>query len=269
MYALMMGMQIGGMGIAIASLLPLLKVAAIVRTPKLRWAWRCLTLMILLCVLAAIVGVVEKVGTSANTSDVAGSVPRLLGPCFVFVVAWLSFKTAQDSLGFSLLHDIAFKDFLTGIANRRALDKRLSDDIQQANSQKSPLSVLLLDIDHFKKINDHHGHDVGDAVLKNVGTLLGANIRSEDLAGRFGGEEFLIIMPCASQEIAAAAANRLRIMLSDFRTLPPNVSAVGITVSFGVATLRAGETSTSLLRRADLALYASKRQGRDQVVVSP
>lgn len=261
-------MEVGGICIAVASFFPLVKVTAIVHTRKLRWAWRGLTLVILACVLGAIFGMVDGRGTSANAADVAGSVPRLLGPCFVFSVAWLSFRTAEDFLSFSLLKEIAYKDFLTGIANRRALDIRLSQEISQSGSAHPPLSVLLLDIDHFKKINDHHGHDVGDAVLRNVAALLSANIRNIDLAGRYGGEEFLIIMPHSRPDAAVTAADRLRVVIAEFQICPAEGSAVEVTVSFGVATRRAGETAASLLHRADFALYASKRQGRDRVVFS-
>jgi diguanylate cyclase (GGDEF)-like protein len=268
MNALVMSMEISGICIAIASLFPLFKITEIAHANRLTWAWRALTGLILCCVLAATTGVVINLRGPARVPDIAGTIPRFLGPCFVFAVAWLSFKTAKELQRFAGLKEIAFKDHLTGIANRRALHDRLSDELQQVGTVDSSLYVILLDIDHFKKINDQYGHGLGDVVLKRVAELLRDNVDAGDLAGRFGGEEFLVIMSRTSQSVALTAANRLRNLISESRTLLDIGSDILVTVSCGITALRADDSVATLLRRADLALYASKREGRNRVTLS-
>jgi two-component system, cell cycle response regulator len=197
--------------------------------------------------------------------DVAASIPHLLGPCFVFAVAWLSFGTARNMRDVARLREIAFEDALTGLANRRALDARLEQEIERAGTGAAPLCVLILDIDFFKRVNDQHGHEGGDVVLRTLAVLIGRAAPERCLAGRLGGEEFMIVMPGVPAREAVALAERLRAAWAETTVLLPGGGAVRSTVSFGIAAAQPGETAAALARRADMALYAAKRAGRDRV----
>jgi diguanylate cyclase (GGDEF)-like protein len=157
----------------------------------------------------------------------------------------------------------ALLDPLTGLANRRSADQALTILLAGAYRSGTPLSVLALDIDHFKRVNDEHGHAAGDAVLRGIGAYLCSQVRRSDLAARVGGEELLLVLPGSDQEEALALAERIR---RDVAHLPLPVQ---VTLSTGVATSHPMDHSADeLLARADGALYEAKRQGRDRVVVA-
>ncbi|WP_240732111.1 GGDEF domain-containing protein [Egibacter rhizosphaerae] len=149
--------------------------------------------------------------------------------------------------------------------NRRRLDDELDRLLALARRYGRPLSVALVDIDHFKRVNDELGHQVGDRALIEVVTRLSALLRQGDLLGRWGGEEFLLLAPYAKHDAALDLAERCREGIA--RTPFPGVGH--LTVSFGVATLTGDDDARSILRRADLALYTAKREGRDRVVGMP
>ncbi|HST54793.1 MAG TPA: GGDEF domain-containing protein [Solirubrobacteraceae bacterium] len=157
----------------------------------------------------------------------------------------------------------AATDALTGLPNKRALDDSIKRMAAQAGRAASPLSVVFFDLDHFKRINDTHGHDRGDEVLASVGVLLRNELRASDLGGRMGGEEFLILLPDTDHAGALKLAEKIRLAIQElkFRGLDNPVTA-----SFGVATLPddAGEIDT-LMRTADRALYSAKQHGRNRV----
>ena len=160
----------------------------------------------------------------------------------------------------------ANNDSLTGLPNRRATDDTLKRLVAQANRSLSPLSALLLDLDHFKQINDRFGHAAGDDVLAAVGAALTACLRESDFAGRFGGEEFLVLMPGTDPDGALLVAEKVRAAVSGIRV--PGVDR-DLTASAGVADLLAhGGTAATMLREADRALYAAKAAGRDRTVVA-
>ncbi len=162
------------------------------------------------------------------------------------------------------LCSLATTDGLTGLKNHRAFQERLAAECETARRHRTPLSLLLLDVDHFKQYNDAYGHPAGDAVLKQVAHLLTQTTRDCDFAGRYGGEEFVIILPQTSQSSAMKAAERCRLAIEDAEW---NCRAV--TASFGVATLSLDiPDSDSLLAAADRALYAAKYNGRNQVMSS-
>lgn len=154
-------------------------------------------------------------------------------------------------------------DKLTGIYNRQTLDDFLSREIARAHRYKTPLSLVMADIDHFKSINDSYGHQVGDQVLRDVADALRSSIRLSDLPGRWGGEEFMIIAPQTIQTSARTLAEKLRKVI-ELRSFPHGEP---VTVSFGVAEMKARDTLESLIRRADEALYAAKHHGRNRVEV--
>jgi len=160
------------------------------------------------------------------------------------------------------IRTIALTDALTGLANRRRLDEALRYEIQRAQRYGSRLTVVITDLDHFKKVNDIYGHQVGDAVLKEFARLVRTHCRETDLVARFGGEEFLILMPEVGAVEAQACAERIRSSLA--QTVMPPLSHPN-TASFGVAELMPNENEESLLRRADKALYQCKTAGRNCV----
>jgi diguanylate cyclase (GGDEF)-like protein len=156
-------------------------------------------------------------------------------------------------------------DGLTGMLNRRALDQRLHELTAQAEITGQPLAVIAGDIDHFKRVNDEHGHAMGDAVLVEVAYRLRKALRAFDLAYRVGGEEFLVVLPGADVPVAAALAEELRAAVA-----AEPAAGLQITMSFGVAGSVGHRLERErLLDEADAALYAAKARGRDQVVAAP
>ena len=162
--------------------------------------------------------------------------------------------------------ELALVDPLTGLNNRRFLDNHLATMLDQAHRRRAPLSLMIFDIDHFKRVNDTHGHGCGDEVLKGFADRLRRIIRGGDLLCRLGGEEFVIVMPNASVELATRVAERTR---SAIETEPFVIDRSGrtipITVSVGVAGRGRDSDADSLYRRADRALYRSKSEGRNRV----
>ncbi|MGF7115676.1 GGDEF domain-containing protein [Pseudomonas laurylsulfatiphila] len=158
----------------------------------------------------------------------------------------------------------ALRDPLTGTGNRIAMDQTLQREIELSRRHLQPLSVLMLDIDHFKLVNDTHGHSTGDDVLKAVATSIKNQLRNVDMVFRYGGEEFLILLSNTSREAAAMVGERLRFAVQSEEYLA-DAHAILLTVSLGCSTLLPGESADSLLRRADSALYVAKREGRNRL----
>ncbi|MBE0612709.1 MAG: GGDEF domain-containing protein [Burkholderiales bacterium] len=158
---------------------------------------------------------------------------------------------------------ISLTDQLTGVGNRHQLERELAREISRATRSGDKLCALMADLDHFKRVNDTHGHEAGDKVLAAFGKLLRQQTRATDIVTRFGGEEFVVLMPKTVLEEAVATAERIRAALAVARVEPLSDPVTG---SFGVAELAAGEAGDALLRRIDKALYAAKQAGRDQVI---
>ena len=159
---------------------------------------------------------------------------------------------------------MSLTDSLTGVGNRRWLDESLAVETERAQRYGTGMSLAMIDIDLFKSVNDTWGHEVGDLVLKSVGELLRNVKRQSDMVARWGGEEFVVLMPATSLDDAVAAAERLRRAME----LLTVAGLVQFTASFGVACLQPLETGQALLARADHALYAAKRAGRNRVVAA-
>jgi two-component system cell cycle response regulator len=160
---------------------------------------------------------------------------------------------------------LAVTDQLTGLHNRRYMRVQLESFLKRSLMGGTPVSVLLCDIDHFKKVNDIHGHAAGDDVLREFGRRLRDNIRPTDLACRYGGEEFVVIMPDTSQALATAAGDRLRQIISDEGFRINRGDELRVTMSGGVSTVLPDDTIDALLKRADDALYRAKSAGRNRV----
>lgn len=163
---------------------------------------------------------------------------------------------------------LATVDPLTGIANRQALLDRLDEELLRAGRYHGPLSVIMVDLDHFKRLNDTHGHAAGDQVLRHVGGLLASNVRSVDVAGRYGGEEFLVVLPETDADAAASLAEKLRQLVARTAVVLPDGTSATVTLSAGVAGgTGEGLDVDRLIRDADAAMYSAKALGRNQVYV--
>ncbi|HEU5098864.1 MAG TPA: GGDEF domain-containing protein [Roseiflexaceae bacterium] len=176
-------------------------------------------------------------------------------------IAKLKTHITQASAYADILHIAASVDYLTGVANRRTTAQQLLRALEQAHRADTAMSVILLDIDHFKSINDTFGHDVGDTVLVQMSALLQEHLRASDTLGRWGGEEFLIVVNAAGAAAVAEMADRLRTVIAQHEF--PQIGQ--LTASFGVAALFPSDTPESLVKRADQALYAAKQAGRNRV----
>jgi two-component system cell cycle response regulator len=166
--------------------------------------------------------------------------------------------------------ELAVTDPLTGLYNRRYLDNHLNVLFNRSMARGRPLSVLITDIDRFKQVNDTYGHDGGDEVLREFANRVRSTIRGADLACRYGGEEFVVVMPDTSPEIAATVAERLRAAIESAPfMLKHSGEALNVTASFGIASRIASVlTPDQLMKQADLALYEAKNTGRNRVVAA-
>jgi diguanylate cyclase (GGDEF)-like protein len=208
----------------------------------------------------------ESVATQM-TADSALNV----GSSIAYMVIALTFHATLIALVFGrLLADLRHRsrhDGLTGLLNRRTMEETLLAQVQRSRRTGEPFTVLMLDLDHFKAINDRHGHAAGDRALKHTAAALKAELREVDALGRFGGEEFLVLMPGATAEAATPVAERLRAALvADAPRI--DGAPLFLSASIGVAQWRGpAEEPSRLLMRADAALYRAKMRGRDCVVV--
>lgn len=168
--------------------------------------------------------------------------------------ALLALKTVE-------LEKAAITDALTGLFNRRRLDQAFDHELERTYRYDHPLSLILIDVDRFKAVNDTHGHQVGDQVLREFAAILRRGVRSVDTVGRWGGEEFLIICPETDLEAAMAIAEKLRTTVAE-ADWPP---ATHITSSFGISQFHEGDSMKDLVARADAALYRAKTSGRNRV----
>jgi diguanylate cyclase (GGDEF)-like protein len=164
------------------------------------------------------------------------------------------------------LRQQSIRDPLTDLFNRRYMEESLERELLRAARDERPVGVIMLDIDCFKAINDLNGHGAGDAVLRQLGRFLKENIRGGDIASRYGGEEFTLILPDATLEQARERAEQLRLNFKNVPLSHGNQGIGSITLSFGVAAFpQHGQAGEQILRAADAALYRAKHAGRDQV----
>src|SRR5665647_3348022 len=162
------------------------------------------------------------------------------------------------------IEELAELDELTGSFNRRCIMRMLDDEITRSHRINAPCSIALIDLDWFKRINDAYGHPIGDEVLRTFAITMFANIRHIDRFGRYGGEEFLLVLPDTSDEAAARILDRLRAIIADldWSAFSPGMR---VTISAGLATLAPDETADTFLARADCALYTAKARGRNRI----
>jgi len=182
--------------------------------------------------------------------------------CTVFVIFMLvSDRTVAAH------KNAASTDPLTGLFNRRYMESHVGTLVEQAGARGKPLTVLVIDIDYFKSINDSYGHDAGDDVLREFAIRIKKSVRGIDLACRYGGEEFVVLMPETDMAVATLVAERLRRRIAGEPFLiQQGERRVEVTISIGIATLGGEESAAAVLKRADQALYRAKRDGRNRVV---
>ena len=185
-------------------------------------------------------------------------IPTILNNVFAYVFAARMSEHRQH------LSFLAERDPLTGIGNRRALNASLEDVIVRQQSNNVTASLLVLDLDHFKDVNDNHGHGKGDQILIQVTKIVSSNIRVADDLYRLGGEEFVVVALGASREAASNLAEQLRSSVENTELL----SGRPVTISLGVAEIKRGESPEDWLHRADAALYEAKRTGRNRVCLA-
>ena len=180
-------------------------------------------------------------------------------------------KHAEDALlkSEALLREQSVRDFLTGLFNRRYLEETLERELLRAARKQLTLGLIMLDVDGFKGYNDTRGHAAGDAILRELGRLLLTHVRGEDIPSRFGGDEFMIILPDTSREVSRQRAEFLGSRASDFSLEFEGQTLEPITLSFGVAAFpQDGCTSPEILKAADTALYRAKSEGRGRVMIA-
>ncbi|MBP9871449.1 MAG: GGDEF domain-containing protein [Nitrosomonas sp.] len=180
-------------------------------------------------------------------------------------------KHAEDALlkSEALLREQSVRDFLTGLFNRRYLEETLERELLRAARKQLTLGLIMLDVDGFKGYNDTRGHAAGDAILRELGRLLLTHVRGEDIPSRFGGDEFMIILPDTSREVSRQRAEFLGSRASDFSLEFEGQTLEPITLSFGVAAFpQDGCTSSEILKAADTALYRAKSEGRGRVMIA-
>jgi len=206
----------------------------------------------------------RRVKEESNPSAIAGSMESYLNPAVA--VAEETGLALANLKALDSLHEQSIRDPLTGLYNRRFLEEFLLRELARADRKKHPLSVIAVDIDHFKRINDSLGHGAGDIVLRRVALLLQGFVRQSDIACRVGGEEFSVLLPEATMPIAAQRAEDIRKAVQQLKLKYEDHDLSGITISLGVAAYPDhGATPDALIRAADQALYEAKYRGRDRV----
>lgn len=259
-----------GIVVLLTAFPPALRLIAELPPTQLRRRWQWLTGLIAVFILGYLGYLIVFYGSHRVLQDLLAPLLFFLGAGFVQMVTRLTLSTAHDVQRVALLEHENITDALTGLRNRRFLDLRLAEEMSRAERYHSPVSVLLLDIDHFKSVNDTCGHAVGDKVLAEVARIVRDTVRKTDLAARYGGEEMAVIAPQTPLSTAVMLAERLRRNIeTKAHAAVPEVAVLErpITVSIGVAkSSNPPESASKLLWRADSALYEAKGGGRNKVV---
>jgi diguanylate cyclase (GGDEF)-like protein len=187
---------------------------------------------------------------------------------FFSVIGYQMAATLKHFQKLNSIKDMAIYDTLTNLHNRRHFEERLGAETQKSFLSNSPLSLIMVDIDYFKKVNDTFGHDAGDKVLCKIASLLKNSVRKDDTVARYGGEEFVLILPGAKLEVAAIISERIR-RLVETTLFDIGQSQINLTISIGISNLPAhrARSKEELIKMADQALYHAKRGGRNRVCI--
>ena len=209
-----------------------------------------------LITICALIPALEGIGNSFETITILITI--LVTGSLAFAFSVITNRQRQKLL------QLATRDPLTGAGNRRALENKLRESVNMFKRAGSPVSMLLMDLDHFKKVNDRYGHAAGDQILKSITKIMKLRIRVTDSLYRIGGEEFVIVLEGQDLHHAAHLAEQLRTIVEANELVPDQ----SVTISVGVAELRVGETGNDWMHRADEALYRAKRSGRNALSIS-
>lgn len=235
---------------------------------RIRCLWRALaSLMTVTAGLYAYLALHQFLGhhkLAQHDIDILMPIIGLGGSLSLLAMVFLTRDSLGDPLKVADLKHAAFTDPLTGLPNRRSFDMAMIERIEVARRRDQPLSLMLIDVDHFKIVNDRHGHEWGDEVLRQIGRTLRRNQRDGDLAFRLGGEEFTVLAAQTDGSQLLSAAERLRRLVGE-TWIAKDGGHIPITISIGLATLRSDDDPASFMQRADTALYHAKRTGRNMV----
>jgi two-component system cell cycle response regulator len=216
----------------------------------------------------------KLIGSINLGSDDAGRFTRELATDFLEHLGTIASICIENAVNRARLLRSGFTDVLTGWHNRRYLQVRLFEELARARRDQSLLICLMLDVDHFKRVNDTWGHVAGDAVLRELANRIDSQVRASDVAARYGGEEFVVLMPDTTTESGERLAERIRRTIAASAFDLPGGETVAVTVSIGIASVRPSPDNNdlktvgdALIARADVALYRAKSGGRDQVAV--
>lgn len=267
------GLVLIGMAVLGRSVLLNHKLVKSLPAGRLRNRWRAMMAMV-----AAFIGgyagyLAIFSGGQHDASSMVVPIVFFLGAGYVWLTAKLALETADGVRRIAELEQENISDPLTGLFNRRYLDQRLAEEFARAERYDTPLSVMLLDLDHFKSINDAHGHHAGDLVLQAFAETIRSALRESDFVARYGGEEFVVVAPHTSPADAKTLAERLRVLIAGQHvTLPAEFDLrqpINTTVSIGVASRGDGfERPEEIVRAADSCLYRAKRLGRNRVATA-
>lgn len=272
MQSLVFGATIGGIIILAISLSPCIKIIRLLPKETLRKHWNFLFGLTLLFIIGYFIYAIQIWKSEFTLTNLIVSCILLGGSIFVLIVCFLTLTTIKDIQRIYILEQESINDPLMGIFNRRYLERRLNEEINRSKRYDLPLSILMLDVDHFKKVNDTYGHQIGDIVLKKLAQIIIDLARETDFVARYGGEEIVIVLPNTPISAAALMGERCRNQVSKKLIISSDESGGkpigGITVSIGVSS-RCNENSdmNTIIESADMALYQAKKKGRDQVVV--
>jgi diguanylate cyclase (GGDEF)-like protein len=262
-----------GLAIHVATLIPLRKMIAMLPAGLLHKKWLAMTGLIVLFIAGYSGYIAIFWGRQTEKLDLLIPGIFLFGAIFVWLTIVLSLQTAVDLLRIDLLEAENITDPLTKVYNRRYLDRRLTDEVARSTRYSLALSVLMLDIDHFKRVNDTYGHQAGDVTLSILSSLVKNDLRDLDVVARYGGEEFLVICTNTAIDGAALVAERLRKLVESQQIEIADDSggsqAIQISISIGVASFSASiDSKEKLVQAADQALYRAKEEGRNRVIVA-
>lgn len=237
-----------------------------------RNSWRLMGIFVMLFIGGYVAFFVLMQGARYDRHEVLVTAVFFLGAVFVLMVCVLAYNTMRELKRMVVLEQETITDPLMGIFNRRFLDRRLHEEMLRSKRHGLDLSLMLIDVDHFKRVNDTWGHQNGDIVLRHLAQLLANTVRQTDLLARYGGEELVILLPHTTRDETAALAERIRRTVEQTPVLIATGGANGyhdlrITVSIGLSCMFSEDDSPcDLLERADKALYQAKAAGRNRVV---
>lgn len=268
-YFILHNLDIAGIAILLVTLVPIIKLMRELPPGRVYRRWKILVIMIFFFIGGYVTFAIGNRFERGIFNEEIIFMLLFFGALFVLLVSILSLQTALDVKRIYALEIENITDPLMGISNRRYLEKRVHEEFKKAVRYELPFSMMMLDIDHFKHINDTYGHDGGDRVLKEIGSHIQDFIRESDCVARFGGEEIVVLCPVTTADDAMQLAERLRQSIEDDTIVTRNNNQeIHITVSIGVAEYNVGiSDAQTLLKHADNAMYCAKRGGRNRVVL--